>query len=214
MVSTIGKANAPSVRGRRGRTSPGQQPLVLRLRPAVELSEEQFFAFCQLNRDLRLERNTAGELLIMAPVGGETGDRESEINMQLRLWAKRDGTGTAFSSSTGFRLPNTAVRSPDAAWMLQSRLEQIPAARRRQFIPACPDFVLELRSPSDRLRDVRDKLAEYLANGARLGWLLDPRARRVYVYRPDAPVERLDDPPTVAGDPVLPGFVLDLREVW
>jgi Uma2 family endonuclease len=189
-------------------------PVVLRTRPALELTEEQFFALCQLNRDLRIERNAQGELLIMAPTGGVTSDRESEINMQLRLWAKRDGTGTAFSPSGGFRLPNGAVRSPDAAWMLRSRLAQIPAQQREQFIPACPDFVLELRSPSDRLRDVQAKLREYLANGARLGWLLDARARRVYVYRPHALVERLDNPDTVSGDPVLPGFALDLREVW
>ena len=150
----------------------------------------------------------------MPPAGGETGRSNAQITRQLGNWAELDQSGIAFDSSTGFRLPNSAVRSPDAAWMLRTRYEAIPLRQRRQFVPACPDFVLELRSPSDRLRDVRDKLAEYLANGARLGWLLDPRARRVYVYRPDAPVERLDDPPTVAGDPVLPGFVLDLREVW
>jgi Uma2 family endonuclease len=206
MVSTVRKHRAP--------IDTYAQPLVLRLRPALDLSEEQFFAFCQLNRDLRLERNAEGELLIMAPVGGETGDRESEINMQLRLWAKRDGTGTVFSPSTGFRLPNTAVRAPDAAWMPRSRLERISAVQRRQFIPACPDFVLELRSPSDRLRDVQAKMREYMDNGARLGWLLDPAARRVHVYRPGAPVERLDHPETISGEPVLPGFVLNLREIW
>jgi Uma2 family endonuclease len=189
-------------------------PLVVRMRPALDLSEDQFFELCQLNRDLRIERNAEGELLIMPPAGGETGEREAEITWQLVSWAKRDGTGTAFSPSTGFRLPNTAVRAPDGAWMPRSRLEQIPAEQRRKFIPACPDFVLELRSPSDRLRDVQDKMQEYLANGARLGWLLDPEAHHVYIYRPDAPVERLDHPDTVSGDPVLPGFVLDLRAIW
>jgi Uma2 family endonuclease len=189
-------------------------PLVVRLRPVLDLSEDQFFAFCQLNGDLRIERNAEGELLIMPPAGGDTSDRNSEINMQLRMWAKRDGSGVVFDSSGGFRLPNRAVRSPDASWMLRSRYEQIPAAERRVFVPACPDFVLELRSPSDRLQTLQAKMREYLANGARLGWLLDPESRRVYVYRPDRPVERLDDPATLVGDPVLVGFVLNLHEIW
>jgi Uma2 family endonuclease len=188
-------------------------PLVLRTRPALDLSDEQFFELCQINRDLRIERNAAGELLIMPPAGWGTSDRNSEINLQLRTWTKRDGTGIATDSSAGFRLPNTAVRSPDAAWIAKSRLEQIPAQQRERFLPACPDFVLELRSPSDRLADVQAKMQEYLANGARLGWLLDPANRHVYVYRPGAPDERLDAPDTISGDPVLPGFVLDLREI-
>jgi Uma2 family endonuclease len=187
---------------------------VLRLRPALKLSEDQFFKLCQINRDLRIERTAEGELLIMPPAGGETGRGNAEINGQLWAWARRDATGVLFDSSTGFRLPNTAVLSPDAAWMLRSRYEAIPLAQRAKFIPACPDFVLELRSPSDRLRDVQTKLQEYIAQGTRLGWLLDPKRRRVYVYRPGARVERLDNPQSVSGDPVLPGFVLDLREVW
>jgi Uma2 family endonuclease len=189
-------------------------PLVVRLRPALDVSEDQFFALCQLNRDLRIERNAKGELLIMPPTGGGTGRRNAEITWQLVDWAKRDGTGVPFDSSTGFRLPNTAVRSPDAAWMLAARYDAIPADQRERFIPACPDFALELRSPSDQLSDVQAKMQEYLDNGLRLGWLLDPEPRHVYVYRPNVPVERLDDPATVAGDPVLPGFVLNLRAVW
>ncbi len=189
-------------------------PLVLRTRPALDVSDDQFFALCQLNRDLQIERTAEGDWSIMAPTGWETGDREAEIIMQLRTWAKADGHGVASSSSTGFRLPNGAVRSPDAAWVLRERLEQVPAEQRRQFLPLCPDFVLELRSPTDRLADLQAKLVEYLANGARLGWLLDPEPRQVYVYRPDAPVQRLDNPEQLLGDPVLPGFALDLREVW
>jgi Uma2 family endonuclease len=203
-----------AVHKHRAPTRPCELPLVVRLRPVLDLSEDQFFALCQLNRDLRIERNAAGELLIMPPAGGETSARNAEITWQLVNWARRHATGIVFDSSGGFRLPNGAVRSPDAAWMPRARYEAIPAAQRRVFVPACPDFVLELRSPSDRLRDVQAKLEEYLANGARLGWLLDPRPRRLYVYRPDAPVERLDHPDTVAGDPVLPGFVLDLRSIW
>ncbi len=189
-------------------------PLVLRTRLALDLSEEQFFELCQLNRDLRIERSAEGDWLIMAPVGGEASEQEAEITRQLGNWARRDGSGATFSSSGGFRLPNGAIRSPDAAWMLRSRLDPIPPAQRRQFIPACPDFVLELRSLSDRLADLQAKMQEYLANGARLGWLLDPAAHRVYVYRPGAPVERVDAPDSISGDPILPGFVLDLREIW
>jgi Uma2 family endonuclease len=189
-------------------------PLVLRLRPALDVSEDQFFALCQLNRDLRLERNAKGELLIMPPAGGETGQRNAQITWQLVGWANRDGTGVPFDSSTGFKLPNTAVRAPDAAWMLRTRYEQIPAAQRKQFIPACPDFVLELRSPSDRLVDAQDKMTEYVANGARLGWLIDSEPRHVYVYRPNAAVERLENPSRVDGAAVLPGFVLELRTIW
>jgi Uma2 family endonuclease len=189
-------------------------PLVVRMQPVLDLSEDQFFEFCQINRDLRIERNAEGELLIMPPAGGETSRGNARITARLDVWAERDGSGVVFDSSGGFRLPNRAVRSPDASWMLQSRFEEIPAAARRVFVPACPDFVLELRSPSDRLQTLQAKMREYLANGARLGWLLDPETRRVYVYRPDRPVERLDDPAMLAGDPVLVGFVLNVREVW
>jgi Uma2 family endonuclease len=192
----------------------GRPPLVVQLRPVLDLTEEQFFAFSQLNRDLRMERNARGDLTIMPPTGGETGDQNAEIGMQLRLWAKRDGTGTTFDSSSGFRLPNSAIRSPDAAWVSFARLAALTAEQRKVFIPLCPDFVIELRSPTDSLAVVRDKMDEYIANGARLAWLLDAVTKRVYVYRPQAPVQQLDDPDTISGDPVLPGFALDLREVW
>ncbi len=192
----------------------GHPPLTLQLRPVLELDDEQFFAFAQLNRDLRLERGPGGELIVMPPTGGETGNQNAEIAMQLRLWAKRDGTGTTFDSSTGFRLPDGAIRSPDAAWVNHARLAALTPEQRQRFVPLCPDFVIELRSPTDSLVAVQNKLAEYIANGARLGWLLDAPAKRVYIYRPETPVQQLDDPDTLAGDPVLPGFVLDLREVW
>jgi Uma2 family endonuclease len=207
-------AMTTGVRKRKAVPDAYELPLVVRLRPVLKLSEDQFFQLCQINRDVRIERNAEGEILLMPPTGGETGDREAEIAMQLRIWAKRERSGTTFSSSTGFRLPNTAVRSPDAAWMKRSRLARIPARQRKGFIPACPEFVLELRSPTDALQDLPAKMQEYLDNGARLGWLIDPESRHVYVYRPDAPVERLDSPDTISGDPVLRGFVLDLREIW
>ncbi len=189
-------------------------PLIVKLRPVINLSEDQFLAFCQINDLVRIERNAQGDLLLMPPAGGETSSREARIIMQLTLWATQDGTGTAFSSAGGFNLPNGAMRAPDAAWMLRSRLDQLTPEEREKFVPGCPDFVVELRSPSDTLRDQRDKMQEYLDNGARLGWLIDRKPRHVYVYRPDAPVERLDNPDTISGDPVLPGFVLDLREIW
>jgi Uma2 family endonuclease len=205
---------ATAVRKRKSPAETSPWPIVLRLPPALNLTEDQFFELCQINHELRIERSAEGELLIMPPAGGETGDRESEINMQLRLWAKREGTGRAFGSATGFILPNSAVRGPDAAWVSWSRLGQIPQTQWARFLPLCPDFVIEVRSPSDRLRDVQAKMQEYAANGVRLGWLIDPEPRHIYIYRPGAPVERLDSPESISGDPVLPSFVLDLREVW
>jgi Uma2 family endonuclease len=189
-------------------------PVVLRIRPALDLTEEQFFALCQLNRDLQIERTAEGEWSIMTPVAGSSGRGEARILIRLGVWAEQDGTGQVFSSSTGFRLPNGAVRAPDASWVLSTRLKPFSQRDWERFLPLCPDFVVELRSPSDRLQDLHDKMAEYLANGARLGWLLDSDARQAYVYRPDAAVTRLDQPQQLAGDPVLPGFTLDLREVW
>lgn len=189
-------------------------PLVLRLRPAIEMTREQFFDFCQLNRDLRIERTAEGDIVIMAPAGGETGARNAKLTSQVERWAEQDGSGVAFDSSTGFDLPNGATRSPDVAWVKRSRLAALTPVEKRRFIPLCPDFVIELRSPSDPLSTVQEKMEEYLANGAQLGWLIDPVNRQVYVYRPDADVVRLDNPREVAGDPVLPGFVLDLAPIW
>ena len=154
-------------------------PLIVRLRPVLELTDDQFFELAGINRDLRMERNAQGELIVMPPTGGQTGDRNSEINMHLRLWAKRDGTGTTFDSSSGFILPNGAVRSPDASWVTRSRLDALTDEQRRKFLPLCPDFVVELRSPTDSLSVLQDKMQEYLDNGARLGWLIDPEVRRV-----------------------------------
>lgn len=189
-------------------------PLVMRLRPVVNLTEDQFFRLCQVNHDLRIERNAQGELLIMPPAGWETSGRNAQITAQLTTWANRDGTGVATDSSGGFTLPSGAVMAPDAAWVRRSRLEGIPRRRRERFIPICPNFAIELRSPSDTLRAVRAKMEQYLANGAELAWLIDPKPRHVYVYRSGAAVERLENPATVAGDPLLPGFVLDLSAIW
>jgi len=192
----------------------GELPLIVHLQPVLNLTDDQFFEFCQINRDLRIERTAQGELIVMPPAGGETSARNAEITMQLTLWAKREGTGTTFGSSCGFRLPNKAVRSPDAAWVKKTRLAKLTAEQKKKFIPLCPDFVLELRSPTDRLSVLKDKMQEYLDNGAQLAWLIDPEAKRVYIYDPQAPMKQLEGPEIISGGPVLDGFVLDLREVW
>ena len=190
-------------------------PVVLHMRPAIEMDEEQFFEFCQINRYWRIERTAGGDLEIMPPTGGETSDRNAEITTQLRLWAKRDGRGVAFDPSGGFLLANGATRSPDASWVLRERLANLTAEQKQKFLPLCPDFVAELRSPSDRLENIQDKMQEYLENGARLGWLIDPEGRRrVHVYESGKEVQILENPDEVSGDPVLPGFVLDLRPIW
>ena len=192
----------------------GQAPVILQLRPVLELTDQQLYDFSQLNRDLRIERSAEGELLIMPPTGGETGRRNAEIIVQLGVWAKSGGTGTIFDSSTGFHLPNGAVRSPDAAWVRRARLESLSGEQRRQFIPLCPDFVIELRSITDSLSLLQGKMQEYLDNGTQLGWLIDPEERRVHVYRPGMPVEGMENPEAVSGAPLLAGFSLDLQQVW
>ena len=192
----------------------GLSQIVFCLRPVVDLSDDQLFELCQVNRELRIERNEQGELIIMSPAGGESSHRNAEITLQLALWAKRDGTGIAFDSSGGFRLPNGAMLSPDAAWLRLSRWNALAGKDRKKFVPLCPDFVIELRSETDRLRALQKKLREYIDNGAELGLLIDPIERRVHVYRRGREVEVLDDPQTVSCDPPLRGFALDLRAVW
>ena len=188
--------------------------VVLRLRPVIELSGEQLLELSSLNDDLRLELTAEGELIIMTLAGGESGRRNFELAVQLGTWTKRDGTGVAFDSSGGFILPNGAIRAPDASCIEPSRYEALTPEQREKHPPLCPDFVVELRSPSDRLSALQEKMAEYVENGARLGMLLDPAQKRVYVYKPGEPVRELADPEGVSADPVLPGFVLKPREVW
>jgi Uma2 family endonuclease len=195
-------------------TQVASPPLVLHLRPALEMSDEQFFQFCQLNQDLRIERTAEGDLEIMPPTGWESGHRNAGIVAQLWTWALQDGTGVVSDSSGGFTLPNGAVRAPDAAWVRKSRLRGLTAEQKERFLPLCPDFVIELRSPSDQLTVLTNKMREYIENGAVLGWLIDAPDRRVYVYRPNAAVERLDQPAALSGEPELPGFTLDLKLVW
>jgi Uma2 family endonuclease len=191
-----------------------EQPLVVYTRPAFEMDDEQFFQFCQLNRDLQIERSAEGDILIMAPEAGSRGRGGSQLVLLFGQWAERDGTGQVFGPSTGFTLSNGAVRSPDVAWVRNERLDALTEEEWTRFLPLCPDFALELRSPSDSMRNLKDKMEEYRQNSARLGWLLDPVSRQVHVYRAGAEVEVLENPATVSADPVLPGFVLDVPRIW
>jgi Uma2 family endonuclease len=188
--------------------------LVMSSPAGVHMTDDEFFTFCQRNRDLRIERTASGEIVIMPPAGGETGSRNARLAVLLGVWAMKDGRGVAFDSSTGFDLPNGATRSPDAAWVLRERLVKLTPQQKRKFLPLCPDFVIELQSPSDTLDDLQQKMEEYIDNGAQLGWLLAPDTQTVYVYRTGAAMEQLHAPAQLVGDPLLPGFVLNLAEIW
>ena len=182
---------------------------------ALRVTPEQFAALAAANRDLRLERTATGELIVTPPTGGTSGRRNLSISAQLGVWYEANDTlGEAFDSSTGFELPNGANRSPDASWLQKDRWESLSPEQQEGFIPLCPDFVVELRSRRDLLTQLRAKMQEYMDNGAQLGWLIDPKNKRVEIYRPGQAVEVLDNPSTVSGDFVLPGFVLALKRIW
>ena len=193
------------------RTAAG--PVVLRTRPAFDLDDEQFFEFCQLNDELRIERSADGDIEIMPPTGGMTSDRNAVLITMITTWALGDGTGVSYDSNGGYRLRNGATRSPDASWVEGSRLANLTNHQASRFLPLCPDFVVELLSPSDTLVTIQAKMEEYIANGARLGWLLDPDARKAYVYRPGADVEATEAD-ELSGEGVLPGFTLRLALIW
>jgi Uma2 family endonuclease len=180
---------------------------------STKLTDEQFFELCSANRDMRFERSADGELIIMAPTGWGTGNKNAEISGQLWAWNRQRELGKVFDSSTGFRLPNGADRSPDASWVSKDRLEALnpdPA----KFLPLAPDFVVELRSQSDTLEPLQTKMQEYIEHGVRLGWLIDPKNKRVEIYRPGQEVEVLASPVSLSGEEVLPGFRLDLSPLW
>jgi Uma2 family endonuclease len=179
-----------------------------------KVTHEQFPQIAAVNRDLRLERTATGELIVMAPTGSETGNRNLDISGQLWLWNRQTKLGVVFDSSTGFQLPNSADRSPDASWVKLERWQTLTLKEREGFAPLCPDFVVELRSKSDNMEPFREKMREYIANGSRLGWLIDRKNQKVEIYRQNQDVEILDNPRTLSGEDVLPGFVLDLTDVW
>ncbi|MBN3891407.1 MAG: Uma2 family endonuclease [Nostoc sp. JL31] len=197
--------------------SPETETLLIELPKSIGLyvTQEQFAALAAANRDLRLERTAQGELIANPPTGWETGERNSSISGELYLWWRNAGEpGEAFDSSTGFILPNGATRSPDASWVSRERWQALTSAQKGTFANICPDFVVELRSSSDTLKSLQDKLKEYIDNGAKLGWLIDPQQRRVEIYRLAKDVEVLENPAELSGEAVLPGFVLNLRRVW
>ena len=181
---------------------------------SFSITDEQFYDLCQDNRDLRFERNAKGDLVIMPPTGGETGNRNIEISYQIQSWSRSNKSGIAFDSSTGFKLPNGADRSPDAAWIPLEKWKNLTEKERQRFVPLCPDFVIELRSKTDSLKSLQDKMKEYIENGTRLGWLINCQDRQVEIYRQGKEVEILDYPQTLSGENVLLGFVLDLQFVW
>jgi Uma2 family endonuclease len=178
------------------------------------MTDDEYFEFCAENPDLRIERSAKGDILIMPPVGGESSFRNSELSAELRIWARKDGRGRAFDSSVEYFLPSGAAYSPDASWVLRSRLDKLTRDEKRKFPRLCPDFVIELMSPSDRLRKVKAKMAEWIENGAQLGWLLDPDHRTVYIYRPDREPEQIVNPERIVGEGPAAGFVLVLADIW
>lgn len=188
--------------------------LTVNFNSIIKLTDEQFFQLCQDNRDLRFERNANGELIIMPPTGGETGNRNAGLTAQVWIWNEQSKLGVVFDSSTGFKLPNGADRSPDTAWIPLERWNALTTEQKRRFLPLCPDFVVELLSPSDSLTATQEKMQEYLANDTRLGWLIDRTSRRVEIYRKGREVEVLESPVSLSGEDVLPGFVLNLEPIW
>lgn len=187
---------------------------VLNMPPVARLSDEQFYQLCQANPDLKLELTANGELIIMPPTGGETGKRNSDLIADLVIWNRQTKLGVVFDSSTGFKLPNGAKRSPDAAWIPLEKWDSLTISQKQKFLPLCPDFVIELRSPTDKLDILQNKMREYIANGTVLGWLINPQDKQVEIYRLGKDVEVLNSPQTVSGENVLTGFVLNLEFIW
>ncbi|MBO0351444.1 Uma2 family endonuclease [Phormidium pseudopriestleyi FRX01] len=185
------------------------EPIVLNLK-TVNLSDDQFYQLCQINENWRLEETAQGELIIMPPVGGVSGNRESDLNADVVIWNRQTQLGKVFSSSTIFILPEGGKRSPDVAWVEKGRWETLTREQQEKFIPLCPDFVIELRSRTDSLNQLQDKMQEYLNSGLKLGWLINPQTQQVEIYRPTQPVETVQLPTLLSGENVLPGFTLDL----
>mgnify|MGYP002654475771 CR=1 FL=1 len=178
----------------------------------VNLTDEQFYRLCLVNGDRPLERNAQGDLIVMPPVGGLSGNREANFIADLVFWNRRTGLGKVFSSSTIFRLPNGGDRSPDAAWVSLERWQQLSREQQEKFPPLCPDFVIELRSRTDNLSDLQAKMQEYLTSGLRLGWLVNPQQQLVEIYHPNQAVVQVTLPTTLNGESILPGFSLELGE--
>ena len=192
------------------------EPAWVKFKTLEYMDDEAIAKFSALNPELRIERTAKGKIVVMAPAFSNTSERNADLIYDLITWSRADGTGRYYDATGGFRLPNGALRSPDASWVSNSRLETLTSEQRSGFFHICPDFVIELRSTSDSLRAVQAKMQEYMDNGARLGWLIDPVSTppRVHVYRPGAEVEILDEPTEISGAPELPGFVLNMTRIW
>ncbi|MGZ8842472.1 MAG: Uma2 family endonuclease [Pyrinomonadaceae bacterium] len=191
------------------------ESVVVHFEPSkLRMNDDEFYEFCKLNPDLRIERTREGDLIVMAPTGVKTGNRNFKLIAAVSQWVEADGTGRGFDSSTVFSLSNGAKRSPDLSWVRNERWDKLTADEQEQFPPLCPDFVIELRSRTDSLKKLQAKMEEYIASGAQLGLLIDPIERKVHIYRAGIAPEILDDPETVSGDPLLNGFVLNVRSLW
>lgn len=188
--------------------------IAINLDPQLKLTDEIFAQICRCNPNLRLERSAQGELIAMPPTGSESGRQSLGLSAQLWVWNQRTDFGVAFDSSTGFKLPNGAIRSPDAAWVKKERWQSLSPEQKRKFALICPDFVIELHSPMDELETLQQKLQEYIDNGTQLGWLVEPESRQVWIYRPQKKVEVCDRPNKLSGEPILSYFEMDFQLVW
>jgi Uma2 family endonuclease len=191
-----------------------QIPMTVNFPLVQQMTTEEFYEFCLANRDLRIERTASGDVIVMPPAFADTGNRNMKIAQQVANWAEQDGTGETFDSSAGFTLPNGATRSPDAAWIKLERWNALTDSQKASFAPICPDFVIELRSASDRLSTLQNKMQEYIDNGALLGFLIDRKNRTVHLYRPHQTPQILENPEAVEGSPELPGFMLKMAKIW
>ncbi|MEH2175958.1 Uma2 family endonuclease [Nostoc sp.] len=188
--------------------------IAINLNPIIQLTDNQFYQLCRENPEIKFERNARGELLIIPPTGGETGNRNIEIAADFVIWNRQTQLGICFDSSTCFKLPNGANRSPDVAWIRKERWDTLTPEEQEKFPPIAPDFVLELMSPSDSLKETQDKMQEYIDNGVKLGWLINSKLRQVEIYRLGQPLEILEHPKELLGEDILPGFTLNLAIIW
>ncbi len=186
----------------------------INLNPVVAMTDEQFYMLCRANPDIKFEQSAQGNLIIMSPTGGETGNRNFNIGLNIGIWNLQHRLGVCFDSSTCFRLPNGGSRSPDVAWIRQDRWDSLTSEQKEKFPPIAPDFVLELTSPTDSLKETQAKMQEYMLSGVKLGWLIHRKTHIVEIYRPGQEVEVLESPSTLSGETVLPEFILDLQSVW
>ena len=189
-------------------------PLTISLKPGVTLTDDQFYQLCRNNPDLKFERTAHEELIILPSTGGVTGCRNTNLIIDVGNWNRQARLGQVFDSSTCFKLPNGADRSPDVSWIRQDRWDALTPEQKEKFPPICPDFVIELMSPSDTLKTVQEKMQEYIDNGVKLGWLLNRKERKVEIYRIGRDVETLQSSTSLSGEAILPGFVLDLSSIW